>query len=65
MTTFPNITINAGAEYKACISTTKDLELICKTGNNSRASRPEFLDLSLSAAGGVEQALIEEGDSEK
>jgi hypothetical protein len=65
VTTFPNVTVNAGTEYKACVLTTKDLELICKTGNNSPASRPEFLDLSLSAAGGVEQALIEEGDSEK
>src|SRR5215211_2515011 len=65
VTTFPNVTVNAGAEYKACVSTTKDLELICKSGNNSPASRPEFLDLSLSAAGGGEQALIEEGDSEK
>ena len=47
VTTFPNITVNAGAEYKACVSTTKDLELICKTGNNSPASRPEIVDLSL------------------
>jgi hypothetical protein len=47
VTTFPNITVNAGTEYKACVSTTKDLELICKTGNNSPASRPEIVDLSL------------------
>ena len=45
--TFPNVTINAGDEYKTCILTTKDLELICKTGHNSHASRPEFVDLSL------------------
>src|SRR5215216_6884720 len=46
VTTFPNVTVNAGAEYKACVLTTKDLELICKTGNNSPASRPEIVDLS-------------------
>jgi hypothetical protein len=49
--TFPNLTINSGEGYKACISTVKELELICKTGNNSPASRPEFVDLSLNASG--------------
>jgi hypothetical protein len=49
--TFPNLTINSGEGYKACISTVKDLELQCKTGNNSPASRPEFVDLSLNASG--------------
>jgi hypothetical protein len=49
--TFPNLTINSGEGYKACISTVKDLELQCKTGNNSPASRPEFIDLSLNASG--------------
>jgi hypothetical protein len=63
--TFPNVTVNAGAEYKACVMTTKDLELICKTGNNSPASRPEFVDLSLNAAGGIEQALIEGEENEE
>jgi hypothetical protein len=52
--TFPNLTINSGEGYKACISTVKDLELICKTGNNSPASRPEFVDLSLNASGSEE-----------
>jgi hypothetical protein len=42
----------------------KDLELTCKIGNNSPASRPEFVDLSLNATGGAEQVTIEEGDSE-
>src|SRR5215211_8415241 len=45
--TFPNVTINAGNEYNACITTTKDLELICKLGHNSPASRPEFIDINL------------------
>ena len=49
--TFPNLTINPGEEYKACISTVKVLELECKTGNNSPASRPEFVDLTLDASG--------------
>jgi hypothetical protein len=49
--TFPNLTINPGDGYKACISTVKNLELNCKTGNNSPASRPEFVDLSLNASG--------------
>ena len=49
--TFPNLTISPGEEYKACISTVKSLELECKTGNNSPASRPEFVDLTLDASG--------------
>jgi hypothetical protein len=63
--TFPNLTINSGEEYKACIATVKDLELICKTGNNSPATRPEFVDLSLNAtSGGLQQATVaqEEGN---
>jgi hypothetical protein len=59
--TFPNLTINSGEEYRACIATVKDLELICKTGNNSPATRPEFVDLSLNATdAGVQQASVEE-----
>jgi hypothetical protein len=67
--TFPNLTINAGEGYKACISTVKDLELICKTGNNSPASRPEFVDLSLNASGSdgveddVEQVAVTDENS--
>jgi nitrate reductase NapAB chaperone NapD len=45
--TFPNVTVNAGDEYKACVMTTKELELLCKTGHNSPASRPEFIDINL------------------
>jgi hypothetical protein len=72
MATFPNLAINSGEEYRACIATVKDLELICKTGNNSPATRPEFVDLSLNTtSGGVQQATeaedggatAEEGDS--
>ncbi|MGA9167269.1 MAG: hypothetical protein WB053_07800 [Nitrososphaeraceae archaeon] len=64
--TFPNLTINPGEGYKACISTVKDLELECKTGNNSPASRPEFVDLTLNDSGSddeVEQPVAANEDS--
>jgi hypothetical protein len=62
--TFPNVTVNAGDEYKACVLTTKDLQLICNTGNNSPANRPEFVDISLNATVGdssIEETGLEEG----
>jgi hypothetical protein len=62
--TFPNITVNTGAEYKACVMTTKALELTCTTGNNSPAARPEFVDISLNATGTTEEPVTEEEDSE-
>jgi hypothetical protein len=61
--TFPNVTVNTGGEYKACVLPVKDLEMICTAGNNSPASRPEFIDLSLNATGSVEQVSTEDGDS--
>jgi hypothetical protein len=61
--TFPNVTVNSGDEYKACIFIVKDLELICKTGHNSPATRPEFVDLSLNATRSVEdQAAAEDSE---
>lgn len=69
--TFPNVTVDSGAEYKACVMTTKSLELLCKTGHNSPASRPEFVDINLDevTAAGTElleteeqQAQIEDQD---
>jgi len=41
--------------------TTKDLELLCKTGHNSPASRPEFVDINLDevTAAGTEQLETE------
>jgi hypothetical protein len=45
--TFPNATVKAGDEYKACALLIKDSNLICETGNNSRALRPEFIDLHI------------------
>jgi hypothetical protein len=57
--TFPNITVNSGAEYKACVTTTKDLELLCKTGHNSPASRPEFIDINLDEVTAAGTELLE------
>src|SRR5215207_4922249 len=59
--TFPNVAVNSGDEYNACIMTTKDLELICKAGHNSPASRPEFIDINLDevTTSGTEQAEID------
>ena len=62
--TFPNVTVNAGDEYDACIMTTKDLKPICTTGNNSPANRPEFVDLSLNATGQITQAIQQEENGE-
>jgi hypothetical protein len=62
--TFPNVTVNAGNEYKACVVPIKDLELTCKTGNNSPAARPEFVDISLNATTGVGENTGEEEDGE-
>jgi hypothetical protein len=62
--TFPNVTIDPGEEYKACVLPVKDLEIICTTGNNSPASRPEFVDLSLDATSDIEQlSATEDSDS--
>jgi hypothetical protein len=62
--TFPNVTVNTGAEYKACVMTTKVLELTCTTGNNSPAARPEFVDISLNATSATEESITEEDESE-
>jgi hypothetical protein len=45
--TFPNMTVKSGDVYKACVLTIKDSNLICETGTNSPALRPEFKDLYL------------------
>ena len=62
--TFPNVTVNTGEEYKACVMTTKGLELTCTTGNNSPAARPEFVDISLNATSTTEESIAEEEESE-
>lgn len=58
--TFPNITVDSGQEYQACVITTKNLDLICKTGFNSPAARPEFVDLSLNTANIARESVEEE-----
>jgi hypothetical protein len=45
--TFPNTTVKAGDVFKACALIIKDSNLICETGTNSPALRPEFKDLYL------------------
>jgi hypothetical protein len=60
--TFPNVTVNAGDGYKACVLTTKNLDLICNTGLNSPASRPEFVDISLNATTISDDGPVEEGE---
>ena len=56
--TFPNVTVNSGEQYQACVLPVKTLEPICTTGNNSPAARPEFVDISLNATG---TGLAEDG----
>jgi hypothetical protein len=58
--TFPNVNVNVGDEYKACALLLADVSadsLLCKTGFNSPAKRPEFIDLSL-ATGSEESSAI-------
>jgi hypothetical protein len=62
--TFPNVTVNAGEQYEACVLQVKTLEPICTTGNNSPAARPEFADLSLNATSKADQAIQQEGNGE-
>ena len=62
--TFPNVTVNAGDGYKACVLTTKNLDLICNTGLNSPASRPEFVDISLNATTDSDDGSVEEEGEE-
>ncbi|MGB7677344.1 MAG: hypothetical protein WBL49_00920, partial [Nitrososphaeraceae archaeon] len=50
--------------YKACVLTTKDLNMVCNTGQNSPASRPEFVDISLNATSTTlsDETISEESD---
>ena len=70
--TFPNVNVNVGDEYKACALLLADVSadsLICKTGFNSPAKRPEFIDLSLAtgseAASAIEAPPAEEIETEE
>jgi hypothetical protein len=58
--TFPNVNVNVGDEYKACALLLAELSadsLLCKTGFNSPAKRPEFIDLSLATGSEAASAL--------
>jgi hypothetical protein len=61
--TFPNVAVNTGAEYKACVLSLRNPDsdsMICTTGHNSPAARPEFVDVSLNATSEVDQAIQQE-----
>lgn len=45
--TFPNVTVNSGDVYNACALPLKTLKILCVEGNNSPATRPEVVDLTL------------------
>jgi len=45
--TFPNVTVNSGDSYNACVLPLKSLKMVCSEGHNSPAKRPEFVDISL------------------
>ena len=47
--TFPNVTVNAGDEYKTCVLPLKTLKIMCAEGTNSPGKRPEVVDLSLNS----------------
>ncbi len=58
--TFPNVPVNVGDEYKACALLLADVSadnLLCKTGFNSPAKRPEFIDLSLATGSAASSAI--------
>lgn len=47
--TFPNVTVSSGDTFNACILPLKNLKIVCTTGHNSPAKRPEFVDMSLNS----------------
>ena len=57
---FPNMTVNTGDKYNACILPLKDLKLTCTTGQNSPAPRPEFVDISLSSSTTTSEKAVKE-----
>jgi hypothetical protein len=61
--TFPNVTVNTGAEYKVCVLPLRNVDsdsMTCTTRHNSPAARPEFVDISLNATREVNQAIQQE-----
>lgn len=48
--TFPNVTVDSGDVYNACALPLKTLKIQCVEGNNSPATRPEVVDLTLGSS---------------
>jgi len=44
---FPNVAVNSGDTYRACVLRLGDLHHFCEEGKNSPAKRAEFVDISL------------------
>jgi hypothetical protein len=44
---FPNVVVNPGDTYRACVLTLNSMHQYCEEGSNSPAKRPEFVDISL------------------
>jgi hypothetical protein len=66
--TFPNVTVNTGAEYKVCVLPLRNVDsdsMTCTTGHNSPAARPEFIDISLNATAEVDQAIQQEENGDE
>jgi hypothetical protein len=47
---FPNVVVNTGDKYRACVLTLNNMHQYCEEGANSPAKRPEFVDISLDKA---------------
>jgi hypothetical protein len=59
--TFPNVTVQAGDEYKTCVLPMKTLKLICTEGTNSPGKRPDIVDVDLNSTVQNSQALTISG----
>ncbi|MGB7697615.1 MAG: hypothetical protein WBL46_10395 [Nitrososphaeraceae archaeon] len=53
--TFQNLSVDDGEPYNVCTVSVSDFKLNCKDGNNSPLSRPEFVDIDVSAIGSSEE----------
>jgi hypothetical protein len=53
--TFPNLTVNDGEPYTVCTMSVQDFKLNCREGNNSPLTRPEFVDIQVSAGSSEEE----------
>lgn len=58
--TFPNLTVNDGEPYTVCTMSVQDFKMNCREGNNSPLTRPEFVDIQVSAGSSEEGGSSEE-----